>query len=771
MRSRHLGLVVLAIAVLLLPMCNVEACGPWFEPDLFVSNSHPDDLSSFAKGQLGILQSGFDSNEYAVAYRYLNGGRLSDTELHSYVPQPSAEQTQVDWTKLTPAQIAAAQEAEKQARQNAQPAGQWLLVRAKYVSASVAGASEPSFPTNFSGNIVFDEGYLNCPDPAFQNATFTLNKRANTWGKQSPWLLDWIHAQDAVFSNCDGKTIVAPAPAPADSPALLQSDRAYQIASTSFYEKHFDEAAQQFAAIASDKNSPWSQWGQYLAARATVRKAFASAKATDPYSGNLASYDPDIMHRAQQILEALLSQPDPAPSRAIIQSELNFIRIRTEPDQRAAEICAALAGPAPDANFDQDLRDLSWILIKQIKVQDPSPLLAWITAWRGTGTSADAYKTWQQVRALPWLLIAIAKAAPTDSFAPDLISAAAGIRPGTPAYDTVFYHRVRLLIGLKRNDEARALLDAALPTLRNQKPSSNLNALLGERMSVSRTFDEFLTYAPRFALSTGSEGAEDLQGQCNFTAQAENQQADCPSLKQPLRFDQDAVTVLNRQLPLNLLIEAATSPSMPQNLRQDLAVMTWTRSIMLEDSASAAKIAPLLPKGINQVAGNSIGFPADLAILRNPGIRPYLEPGVSRVASFSYFDQLRDNWWCKPWEQNDNDANQPSKSPILPNPALLTLEQKALADSEYQRMQQLPDSVALIGQRVIGYGKDHPDDAEVPEALALTVRAGHYACQDWRSDSTGEQISEYTPVGKAAFQLLHSRYPKSPWALKTRYYY
>ena len=101
----------------------------------------------------------------------------------------------------------------------------------------------------------------------------------------------------------------------------------------------------------------------------------------------------------------------------------------------------------------------------------------------------------------------------------------------------------------------------------------------------------------------------------------------------------------------------------------------------------------------------------------------------------------------------------------------MTLEHKTLADSEYQRMQQLPDSVALIGQRVIGYGKDHPDDAQVPEALALTVRAGHYACQDWRSTSTGEQISEYTPVGKAAFQLLHSRYPKSPWALKTRYYY
>ena len=68
------------------------------------------------------------------------------------------------------------------------------------------------------------------------------------------------------------------------------------------------------------------------------------------------------MRRAQQMLESLLHQPNPKPSRAIIQDELNFIRIRTEPEQRAAEISAALAGPAPDPNFAHDIQDLSWIL-------------------------------------------------------------------------------------------------------------------------------------------------------------------------------------------------------------------------------------------------------------------------------------------------------------------------------------------------------------------------------------------------------------------------
>src|SRR5262249_474417 len=149
-----------------------------------------------------------------------------------------------------------------------------------------------------------------------------------------------------------------------------------------------------------------------------------------------------------------------------------------------------------------------------------------------------------------WLVMAMVKTAPSDPFAPQLIDAAAKIAPGSPAYDTVFYHRVRLLTGLKRADEARVLLDAALPALKHQKPDSRLNALLGEGMAVARSFDEFLAYAPRTALTTGSEGADDLQGFCNEREHATNSMAPCPELKQPLEFGSDAAIVLNRHTPL-----------------------------------------------------------------------------------------------------------------------------------------------------------------------------------------------------------------------------
>ncbi len=84
MKTRILILALLLAAALLAPVRNVEACGPFFEPDVFVSTTSPDDFAAFGKGQLGILQAGFDSNEYAVAYRYLNGGKLSAAELHAY---------------------------------------------------------------------------------------------------------------------------------------------------------------------------------------------------------------------------------------------------------------------------------------------------------------------------------------------------------------------------------------------------------------------------------------------------------------------------------------------------------------------------------------------------------------------------------------------------------------------------------------------------------------------------------------------------------------
>jgi hypothetical protein len=58
----------------------------------------------------------------------------------------------------------------------------------------------------------------------------------------------------------------------------------------------------------------------------------------------------------------------------------------------------------------------------------------------------------------------------------------------------------------------------------------------------------------------------------------------------------------------------------------------------------------------------------------------------------------------------------------------------------------------------------------LPEAL--TVRATHYGAGEWGVNDAGKRLmAEKTAVSKAAFELLHSRYPQSEWAKKTKYYY
>ena len=66
-----------------------------------------------------------------------------------------------------------------------------------------------------------------------------------------------------------------------------------------------------------------------------------------------------------------------------------------------------------------------------------------------------------------------------------------------------------------------------------------------------------------------------------------------------------------------------------------------------------------------------------------------------------------------------------------------------------------------ISAQAIQWAKEAPDDPRVPEALHLAVRTTRYGCVD----------GETTSFSKAAFQLLHRRYPKSEWAKKTKYWF
>ena len=772
--------VVMAVA--LAGWEGVQACGPDWEPDVFVNKSAPDNVAAFAKGELGLLEEGLDSNDYAVAYRYLNGGRLSADEQRAYAP--AVPRTQ-DWSKLTPEELAAAQEAQREARRAGNAPTQWLQARAQFVPGADPKAGLPGLPTDQDGVVQFASDTIHCPDAAFRTAVATLRSRAQTWSSGSATLADWIHGQDAVFANCRhgmpaiqiwangaGKEVpppptTLPDAAASGTPELLRQDRAYQTAAANFYAENYDDAARAFAAIAHDSHSPWSAWGEYLAARALVRKAFAMGKPTDPYSTDLATFDRATMQQAQRALEKLLAERDPKPSREAVQLELNFVRIRTEPAKRMVEICAALAGPGPDANYANDLADLNFALVKGIQPAPQPPLLDWIHDWRGKDKQ-DALAYWERTHGVPWLVLALYQADAKDAAAPELMAEAEKVTVTSPAYDTVFFQRVRLLEGMKRGDEARTLLNARLPEVIRRGPSSNQNALLGQRMTLARSVDEFLEYAPRVEMSGMGDWFPDKPRKTSWPCPPQalwmQTLGHCPTDDHPAQFDEDAIGVLNRHAPLRLWLEAAKSDRLPPNLRQDVALAGWTRSVALEDAAHAAEFASLLPAPLRDVHG--VGLAAEVAILKNPGLRPYLESGTTRLEAIAELDPFRDNWWSSQWA-----GRFASASPQLdaPDPAqFLSAADLRDGEAETQRLTATKDGVVLLGQRILDCARAHPEDAGVPEALALTVRATRYGASAYDDKDSGAQMSA---VSKAAFELLHHRYPKSPWTAKTKYYY
>ena len=91
-------------------------------------------------------------------------------------------------------------------------------------------------------------------------------------------------------------------------------------------------------------------------------------------------------------------------------------------------------------------------------------------------------------------------------------------------------------------------------------------------------------------------------------------------------------------------------------------MVTWVRSVLLKNETIAAKMLPLLPQKLQQQAGPGVGFHPLMAILRNPGIRPYLDGGVQRSESYDFVESYGDNWWCGGWTTSFNEVGAPVRS-------------------------------------------------------------------------------------------------------------
>jgi hypothetical protein len=195
-----------------------------------------------------------------------------------------------------------------------------------------------------------------------------------------------------------------------------------------------------------------------------------------------------------------------------------------------------------------------------------------------------------------------------------------------------------------------------------------------------------------------------------------------------------------------------------------LVQAAFLRATLLGDIRTAAQLVPTLRSQIPELAGflddylaakqpDARKFSAIHMWLKFPGLEPVVDTGIPRRVSWGEQDSYRDNWWCT--------AAFPAQEKGNTVPVFMTAQQRSAGKAEAARLQAMGAAPNLLARAVIDWANKAPTDPRVPEALHLAVKSTRYGCTD-------KNTARWS---KAAFDLLHKRYPKSVWTKRTPYWF
>jgi hypothetical protein len=251
---------------------------------------------------------------------------------------------------------------------------------------------------------------------------------------------------------------------------------------------------------------------------------------------------------------------------------------------------------------------------------------------------------------------------------------------------------------------------------------------------------------------------------------------DCKKDTEYAEFNADAASLFNLEAPLSVIADASASPKLPGNLRQSLAIVAWVRAVLTHNDGIAARVFSTLPQKVQAQAGGGTGFKPLVTLVRNPGLRPYLDAGVQRSYSFDFIESYRDNWWCKEWglswwENSWQQRGYPNEGLLRAGEtaAFLTPAQRTEGERQSAQLRATDDAEIVLGRRVLAYAKDHPADSNVPESLYLVLRMVRYSCAyDYGGDTpeNKQMLKQEAEIRQTAARLLRQRYASSPWTKK-----
>jgi hypothetical protein len=720
---------VLALFMLVCPSVFF-ACG-WDGTALeYTFGARPQDLKGFAKGKLGVIRPGFWHIYLFGAYRYLSGTPLNVVEqqavqaLWTYGIPPSGD---IDasvkrWLEVhkTIPNVPEAKEIQ---------VGRWLPEYAQII---------------------------NCPAPALRTAMDTLEQRVGRFGRESSQVRSWLQAQDAVFSNCSSDKGTMPESAESGMDPLIRADRAYQIAAAKFYRLQYDDAAADFSAIAQDKDSPWRETARFVAIRCLIRKATVIGVPSPKGQYPPTTADVPLLAQAREQLLALLADRHATKYHDAARQLLGFVDYRVRPDERSAELAAILrTARSQPADMEQGLSDYV-ALIEHGHIAAGDDMGQWIMAWDalradgqtppGIARLADAAERYQRTRSPLWLVLLLSAARSTDQALDPLLHDALAVSPDSPAYVTLRYHVARIALARGQRKEARALADAVLQ--RHDLDPSTWNDLDLLRMASAADFDDFIAHAEHRYTSESNPGGlpEDI---CATPDRCSK------------NLDPIAEAILDR-LPLSYQLRAAHDQRLTDASRKSLAMAAWQRAYLLHADQPAEDAARLLqtlaPEMKNQLAPYLAAAPADrrfaatFALLRSGA--PSWCGGVAAIFSTSSRSMM-------PLESTPVDLKDGAFTGPPAVPAFLPAADAETARKQLQSLSAVASFSTHVGREALTFARSHPEDPRVPEALHRVVTASRYRCGD---DQTGT-------VSRAAFNLLHRKYPKSEWTNRTKYWF
>lgn len=825
---------VLTFAIFFSSLPTTMACGPFTVDPLFSFTKHLDyPVANHTNANIGVVPDTYGRISLFVFYRQLNNLPFTDQE-KTEVARAIGDRIGTHWSENREANSEAESNSEKPpmdpAPDRANPLEKWKAARAKVTGGDIKTDVDKPVPGDYgSYTNCLDDAFSNAvrtlndrlakygatddvkewvkgQDAVFSNCgangqvPSAVSDTSPEWLKKDrPYQIAAALFYGEKFPE-SRKTFEEIA---ADNSSVWKNTAKFVVARTLIRQSSFIDDTQPDYEEATKVNTNTnlaSNTNSVSNGTPLPKSERKEIKSVDEKKREKV----ELLEKADKQLQGILTDASMKEFHESAHRLLNLVRYRGNPKQQRSFLAERLVQPGENTDIFNNLTDYVWLLDKvesdarekgmeferkeaeqskkeydynyDLKLRDIDKeemgrdLTDWLYSYQAADSFAHSFDKWKQTRRLAWFVAALVKAEKDSPALAELLGEADKIPSNSPAFPTVRYHQIQLLLETGKRAEAKQKLTEMLGANFKTFSRSTQNKFLAQRLILAESLDDFLKYAQRqpatFVWSDdGSEEGTEL-----------SDNKDLKSWNDRTMFDEDSVAFFNERMPLTVLRQAALSPNLPEHLKKFLVVAVWTRAFVLKNQTIEREFAPLVARydknlapSFSTLAGTTNPTEREaaalLAVFNNPGIQPYVPFGLGRESGAppKEIDSIRGNWWCVEEESLKGESHYDHYPFTYPKayPQFLTAAQTAEAKKEHQQLAVTGASATSLAKRALDFATLNPGNPATPQILHLAVRSTRYGCTD---DDT-------LKLSKANFDFLHKRFPGNEWTKKTPYYF